>query len=472
MISLGGSTKRRRLTVTASMVAERIRPPEHTIDDLEAILARRRLIRFTERMFPGYRAADHHRLIASHLEAVERGEIDRLLITMPPRHGKSELASVHFPAWFLGRNPDKRVIATSYAAALANRFSRRARNVLLQPAYPFAVKPASDLANIQAWDVDGRRGGYVSAGVGGPITGMGAHLFLIDDPVKSAEDVQSSVMRQNVWEWYQQTAYTRLEAGASVVVIGTRWHEDDLIGRLLSQQDKGGDAWTVLHLPALDVDGNALWPEKYDRDALDRIKAAIGSRAFGALYQGTPTPAEGALWHADWFENNRVVVAPDLDRIVVAVDPAVTSTATSDETGICVAGRGEDGDDYVLDSRGVRLSPNGWAATAIRLYHEYEADLFVVERNQGGAMVANTIRTLWDDAPVTEVVATRGKALRADPVAARYEQQKVHHVGRHDDLEEQMVNFPAAEHDDLVDAAVYALTELADGGGGVPLLVW
>lgn len=182
---------------------------------------------------------------------------------------------------------------------------------------------------------------------------------------------------------------------------------------------------------------------------------------------------EGALWTREWFDAGRVASTPaEMERIVVAVDPAVTSTKRSDETGICVAGRGYDGHDYVIESLGLRVSPNTWATEVVRLYDKYRADVIVAEVNNGGEMVTNTIRTVWDDAPVTIVHATRGKALRADPVASRYEQGRVHHVGAHDELEDQMVALGVEEgNDDRVDAAVYALTEL-DNGGGMPLLVW
>jgi hypothetical protein len=253
------------------------------------------LIAFARATFPRYRPAPHHRRIADALMAVERGAIDRLIITMPPRHGKSQLASVHFPAWYLGRNPDRRVIGASYAAALAYRFSRQSRGLVGAPGWPFAVRLAEDSAAIHAWDIHGARGGYIAAGVGGPITGSGAHLLIIDDPFKNQDEANSPIIRENVWDWYTSTAYTRLEEQGAIVLIMTRWHDDDLAGRLLAASRERGDRWEVLHLPAIAEDGGALWPEKYDRAALDRIKAAVGSRVFAALYQGRPSNDDTAL---------------------------------------------------------------------------------------------------------------------------------------------------------------------------------
>ena len=175
---------------------------------------------------------------------------------------------------------------------------------------------------------------------------------------------------------------------------------------------------------------------------------------------------EGALWRSDWIDLARVVDPPFLSRIVVAIDPAVTHGDESDETGICVAGVGADADYYILHCRGYRLSPNGWAERAIALYDHWQADRIIAERNNGGEMVEATIRLVRQDVSLKTIVASRGKAVRAEPIAALYERGKVHHVGVHTELEEQQSSFPVAnEHDDLVDALVYAVTELSEGGG-------
>ena len=225
---------------------------------------------------------------------------------MPPRHGKSELASVRFPAWYLGRNPDKRLILASYAADLAHRFSKLVRNVVDDPRYE-AIFPgvalAQDSRSADAWDLAGRRGGMKAVGVGGPLTGFGANVLLIDDPVKNRAEADSETYRQNVWDWYTSTAYTRLEEGGAVVVIQTRWHEDDLTGRLLEAQgtDPNADQWTVIHMPALSDDGLPLWPEKYSLEDLERIRPTVGPRDWEALYQGRPRPPEGAMFRREQF---------------------------------------------------------------------------------------------------------------------------------------------------------------------------
>lgn len=281
------------------------------------IKARNSLISFTEWTYDLYRPAHHHRLIALKLEAVARGEIDRLMIFMPPRHGKSELGSVRFPAWYLGQYPNNSIIAASYNSDLASDFGRQVRNIVGSPEYHalYATRLAADSQAADRWHTN-QGGSYVSAGVGTGVTGRGAHVLLIDDPFKDREEADSERYRDRVWGWYTSVAYTRLESeltenveknsaqknGGAVVIINTRWHEDDLTGRLLEEEKRGGDKWEVLDLPAiLDTEPkSALWPAKYDLDALERIRRAIGPRDFSALYMQKPSPQEGLFFKREW----------------------------------------------------------------------------------------------------------------------------------------------------------------------------
>lgn len=264
-------------------------------------LARRNLIDFTRYTLPGYEAADHHRRIAQKLEQVESGAIDRLMIFMPPRHGKSELASKRFPAWCLGRNPRRQIIAASYNSDLANDFGRNVKNIIAEPEFGnvfagVALAQDSKAANRLNTNYGGA---YVAAGVGTAVTGRGANIALIDDPLKDREEADSQRRRDLVWDWYRSTLYTRLMPGGAIVLIQTRWHEDDLAGRIL---DADAEHWDVLDLPAISAGGDALWPEWYDLEALERIKANIGPREWSALYQQQPQPDEGTFFQRDWFK--------------------------------------------------------------------------------------------------------------------------------------------------------------------------
>jgi hypothetical protein len=243
---------------------------------------------------------------------IERRESPRLAVVMPPRHGKSELCSKSFPAWFVGKYPDYRTILTAYEAAFARDWGRKARDLVESNGHHFGITVRRDSSAADRWDIDGHTGGMLTAGVGKGITGRGAELLIIDDPVKDAAEANSETFRKRNWDWYTSTAYTRVEPGGGIVVIQTRWHEEDLVGKILTHAKETGEHWDVLHLPALsegrDVDalgrelGEPLWPDRYDREALSRIKATQGSYWFCALYQGRPQPAEGGAFKRSWFK--------------------------------------------------------------------------------------------------------------------------------------------------------------------------
>lgn len=318
-----------------------------TLAEVRAALARRSLLRFTEYTNPLYRRAQHHEQIAAKLEAVERGEIDRLMIFMPPRHGKSELASKRFPAWCLGRKPERQIIAASYNSDLANDFGRNVRNLVAEPEFQqvfpgVALAPDSQAANRMNTNLGGA---YVAAGVGTAVTGRGAHIALIDDPFKDREEADSERRRDVVWDWYRSTLYTRLMPGGAVVIIATRWHEGDLAGRLLEQER---DQWDVLELPALNKAGEALWPEWYPVDTLERIKATIGPREWSALYQQQPQPDAGTYFIRDWFDGRRWRDLPAHLHLYGTSDYA-TKDGSGDYTVHHVWGVDPQGDLYLVD---------------------------------------------------------------------------------------------------------------------------
>src|SRR5687767_6848599 len=260
------------------------------------------LIAFTEYTFPRYRTAKHHRIIAGQLERVERGEIDRLMLLVPPRHGKSELASIRMPAWFLGRQPHKQFLSVSATEGLASDFGRAVRNTIGSQEYRavFSTTLAEDSQAKGKWHTSAG-GVYYSLGIGGSVLGRGGDVILIDDPFGSMKEAQSELERKNVWDWYTGTAYNRLMPGGAIVVINHRMHEDDLCGQLLAQQAAGGDRWEVVELQAIDSDGNALWPDAYPIEALERIKRNTQARFWSALYQQRPAPEEGDYFNADWL---------------------------------------------------------------------------------------------------------------------------------------------------------------------------
>jgi hypothetical protein len=223
------------------------------------------------------------------------------MLLVPPRHGKSELASRRFPAWYLGRHPDQHFISASASFALAEDFGRDVRNLMKLEEYQqvFDTRLAEDSQARGRWSTN-EGGSYFATGVGGALMGRGAHIFLIDDPFGSMADARSEPTRKNVHDWFSAN-YSRLEKNGKLIIINHRMHQDDLSGRLLVQQAAGGDQWTVVELKAVSSAGAALWPEKFDRQALARIEANITAQDWPALYQQEPTQDVGSYFKEDWL---------------------------------------------------------------------------------------------------------------------------------------------------------------------------
>ena len=251
------------------------------------------VLEYAKFQMPDYQTPQHIQLLADKLEAVERDEVKRLAIFMPPRHGKSQLTSQFFPAWFLGRNPDKYVIATTYAQDLADDFGRSVRNQIQDEDFQNIFENCNlsrDSSSVRRFHTTGG-GVYYAVGAGGAITGRGAHLLLIDDPIKGREDADSEAMRSNLTDWYRSTAYSRLQPGGAIILIQTRWHEDDLAGWILRETTH--EPWEIVELPAILDEkaskilkrpkGEALWPQAYSKDRLDEIRKTAGSREWYSL---------------------------------------------------------------------------------------------------------------------------------------------------------------------------------------------
>jgi predicted phage terminase large subunit-like protein len=421
-----------------------------TLSEVRAARARRSLLSFTEYTNPLYQSAEHHKRICEKLEAVERGEIDRLMIFMPPRHGKSELASKRFPAWCLGRKPQRQIIAASYNSDLANDFGRNVRNIVDEPEFAevfpsVSLAPDSHAANRMNTN---HGGAYVAAGVGTAVTGRGAHIALIDDPFKDREEADSERRRDLVWDWYRSTLFTRLMPGGAIVLIQTRWHEDDLAGRLLEAER---DQWDVLELPAIDAGGKALWPEWYGEAALERIRNTIGQREWSALYQQRPQPDDGTFFQRDWFKE--WVKLPEL-RYYGTSDYAVT----------------DGGGDYTvhrvwgIDSAGAVYRVDGWRGqTTSDIWIEKKLDLIAKHKplawfGEGGVIqkaIEPALRRRMRERqvfcrlewlPSVADKPTRARSFQAMAASGRV------YVEPQADLSE-FLSFPAGKHDDDVDNA-------------------
>ena len=420
--------------------------------------ARTSLLEYTELTKPDFETAAHHGRIAGALERVASGECRRLIITAPPRHTKSELASRRFPAWYLGRFPNRQVIATAYGSQLVEDFSRDVRGCMNEPEHR-AVFPKSalsrDTSAAHRWTTEAS-GIYVASGVGGAITGRGAHLMLIDDPFKTREEADSPEHRRKVWGWYQSVAYPRLMPGGAIVLIGTRWHEDDMHGRLLEAADNGGDPWELLHLPAIDDFGRALWPQWYSLEDLERIRANISPREWQAQYLGDPTPDEGAMFKREWLEHDYETLPAGL-RYYGASDYA-TKHGEGDWTVHMVAGVDKDDEIYVVDLWRQRTTSDAWIESLLDLMERYRPVLWAEEAGQIEKSVGPFIfqrqreRRIWCRREAFSSAAD--KAARARAIEGRFAMGMVHFPRNRAwvaPLKDEIIKFPAGKHDDQVD---------------------
>ncbi|MGE0629767.1 MAG: phage terminase large subunit [Hyphomicrobiaceae bacterium] len=435
-----------------------VSPQQAAQELLRRRTARKSLLAFTEYTYPQYVAAAHHKLIADHLEAVVRGDIDRLMINMPPRHGKSELASRRLPAWFLGLNPRLNVIGASYNIDLARDFGRDVRNIVRTPEFHNVfpdVALAEDSKAQERWNTN-HGGAYVAAGVGTAVTGRGADIFLIDDPLKDRADADSEVRRQTVWEWYTSTAYTRLAPGGRIIVIQTRWHEDDLSGRLIDEEKRGGDQWVKLELPAIDEHGQALWPEFYPIEALERIRGVLPSREWTALYQQRPTPDDGDFFQRDWFKfYDRL---PAGLRFYGASDYAVKDGG-GDYTVHIVVGVDLQGNIYVVDMWRGQKQTDVWVEQFLNLIEIHKPLNWAEEKgqilNSLDPFIVKRMRERRVFCRREQFASVADKPTRARAFQGRAAMGMVylpHGAPWVEDLLAELLVFPAGKHDDMVDA--------------------
>lgn len=438
-----------------------ISPQEAAQELLARRQARKNLQSFIEYTKRDYAAAPHHTEICEGLEAIERGEIDRLAIFCPPRHGKSEIASRRFPAWYMGRNPGKQIVCSSYSADLATDFGREVRNIVASGEFKNVfggVTLSQDSQAANRWHTS-KGGVYVATGVGGTLTGRGAHIALIDDPVKDQQDADSELIRQRTWDWYVSVLRTRLMPRGAIVLIQTRWHEDDLAGRILNGPEAG--RWKVISMPALN-DGKALWPEAYPVAELESIRA-LDARKFSALYQQQPSPEEGTFFKREWFE---------------MFDPAKLPNCHKYSTGDFAVTEG-DGDFTELATHGfldqtLYLACEGWRGqTSADVWIERLIDQFATHKPLCFFGESGPIRRSIEPF-LTRRMRERGKFCRLEwlvrghdkPTMARALQAMASagrvkiadtEYGHH--LLNQLLQFPAGRLDDAVDMA--ALLPLA-----------
>lgn len=458
-----------------------------------------------------WRTPPHLELLNRVLVDVATRRIKRLIITLPPRHGKSELASKTFCAWYLGTYPRHHIILASYSDGLASKFGRGARDLLAEYGHVFNVGVSTTVSGASEWETVERTsgrpmgGGMITAGLGGSATGRGANLLIVDDPVKDAEQALSSRWRDKGWDWWESTATTRLEDDLELglegvaIVIQTRWHSDDLAGRLIQQSVSGtGERFTVLNLPALAEEGDvlgravgeALWPDRLDKARLEAIRATRSAYWWSAMYQQRPAPATGATFKRQFFRYLEVVAVgtgtvyrlhqadgsvllyrpQDCHRFLVA-DCAVTENKTSDYTAIGHYATTPGGHLLCLDLVRMRVEGPDVAPIIANLFHRWQPAYAAIEANGPQRVIYQAVGRLG--IPTQPLIPKVSKEERAIPLAMRmrdgwvYLNQSIHELK---DLEDELLTFPKGAHDDMVDTMVYANDGSTEARPGVRVM--
>lgn len=434
-------------------------------------LARRNYADYVDLVHHGkYRHFRHTRLICEHLQRIVDGEQLHLMIEMPPRSGKSMTVTETYPSYFIGRNPDKRVIASAYSDGLARKFGRLNRNKFAEFGKEIFNKGLSaDNSSTSNWGVSGLKGGMIATGIGGSITGEGADLLLIDDPIKNAKEALSTTIRENIWNEWESTLSTRLHDGASVIVVMTRWHEDDLIGRLLERSPYD---WIRLRLPAIaeeDDDligrkiGEALVPELgFNEEWAAKKMVEVGQRTWTSLYQQRPAPESGAIFKREWI--SKVDAAPlQYDDILTSWDFSFKGSKESD----FVAGQvwlKKGSDFYLIDQVRARydFTQSVKATQRVQAKHNNCRKILVEDKANGPAIINSLKSKISGIIPVTP---RESKEARAYAVTPFFEAGNVHivkDVPHADEFIEELISFPNGLHDDTVDTCTQALNYFAN----------
>lgn len=455
--------------------------------------ARYYLLGFVMHTFPQYKPDPFHAVVAAYLEDVVFGSTERLMLFSPPQVGKSQLASVHLPAFWLAHRPEDPVILTSYGASLAHMLARRSRNLVPTQEYRDLfpdVRLDRDSRARNYWGLEGHRGTMLAAGVGGPITGHGAYLGLVDDPIENWQQARSTAVLARIWEWYRSTFRTRIWENGRIILVMTRWARDDLAGRLLEQR---GERWTVLRFPALGetqaerdqhnyrlglemglVDplgrqpGDSLVPSRFSAKAFLELQHDVGPFSWAAEYMGSPAPMEGNLFHYDWFEV--VAEGPAQAQRVRYWDKAASAGRGSYTCGVRMA-RDNRGIFYVEDVVRGQWSP-GERDAVMKIVAEHDAELFgkhhvrIFVEQEGGSggleSVQATIRHLAGF-PVQADRPSGSKEVRAEPFASQAQAGFIRLVRGpwNRAYLDELTLFPQGSADDQVDASSGAFNRLA-----------
>ena len=439
-------------------------------------LAQNDFMTFVRRMWPGFIPGKHHEIVAKAFENVVNGHNKRLIINMAPRHTKSEFASYLLPAWFLGKNPNKKIIQTSHTAELAVGFGRKVRNLIDSEEYNQVfndVKLKADNKSAGRWATN-KGGEYFSIGVGGSVTGKGADLLIIDDP-HSEQEAKLAAHKpdifDSVYEWYTSGPRQRLQPGGAIIIVATRWSLRDLTGQVIkASQTRGGDEWEVIELPAIMPSGKPVWPEFWKLEELLALKEELPVSKWNAQYQQQPTAEEGAIVKREWWKRWESDRPPQCDFVIQSWDTAFLKHNRADYSACTTWGvwTTEEGETNIilLDAFKDRYEFPELKQKAYETYREWEPDVFLVEAKAAGSPLVFELRRMG--IPVSEYSPTKGndKIVRLNAVSDLFASGRIWVPERKfaDELIEEVAAFPSGEHDDLVDSMTQALLRFRTGG--------
>ena len=432
---------------------------------------------FVGEMWASFISGRHHKIMADAFERVANGELKRLIINMPPRHTKSEFASFLFPAWFLGKFPEKKIIQTAHTAELAVGFGRKVRNLVNTEGYQeiFPTKLSSDSKAAGRWNTHAG-GEYFAIGVGGAVTGKGADVLIIDDPHSEQEAMQGSPdVYDRVFEWYGSGPRQRLQPGGSIIIVMTRWSKKDLTGQILTNSMKrDGDEWEVIEFPALLPSGNPLWEEFWSKKELEAIKAEIPVSKWEAQYQQNPTSEEGAIIKREMWKIWEGEEPPFCDYIIQSWDTAFEKNNRADYSACTTWGvfykTNAEGFDIpniiLLDAFKERMEFPELKQKAKEMYMEWEPDNLIVEKKAAGAPLIYELRQLG--IPLQEYTPSKGsdKIARVNAISDMFASGFVWCPATRwaEEVMEECAAFPNGEHDDIVDSTSQALLRFRKGG--------
>mgnify|MGYP001194005999 CR=1 FL=1 len=433
--------------------------------------AKKDFLSFVKCVWPEFVEGAHHRHIAKKFNDLAEGKINRLIVNMPPRHTKSEFASFLLPAWMVGRNPKLKIIQATHTGELAIRFGRKAKTLIDSPEYSkiFETRLREDSQAAGRWET-AQGGEYFAAGVGGAITGRGADLLIIDDP-HSEQDAMSATAMESAYEWYTSGPRQRLQPGGTIVIVMTRWSTLDLTSKLIKRMgEDNADQWEVLELPAILDSGKPLWPEYWQIEELEAVKASIPVAKWNAQYMQNPTSEEGAIVRREWWQLWEHDEPPPVEYIIQSYDTAFSRKESADYSAITTWGVFQPTDDapesiILLDSKKGRWDFPELKTIAYDEYQSWSPDMVLIEAQSSGTPLTQELRMMG--IPVINFRPSRGndKVTRMHSVAPMFEAGMVWapELAFAEELIEECAAFPYSENDDLVDSMTQALMRFRQG---------